>query len=259
MHRLTREVRFGIDVSTDEIVDGRNGFAGRPALTGLGHYFEFRLSLVGPIDPLSNYLRNITEIDRAVRTTLIPHFRGVALHRRPLAQSSAMHCVQLLEHQNALPAATIDAAELRLSPFLTFAWRRQEPTMIRLSHRFEFSAAHRLHNPQLTGEQNVATFGKCNNPHGHGHNYELQVTVAGTPDATGQLVPVGRLEHIVEQHVIADLDHKHLNIEVPEFRELNPSVENIAMVIYRKLRPHLPGLSSVTVWETPKTWCEYSE
>jgi len=134
--------------------------------------------------------------------------------------------------------------------------------MVRLSQKFEFSAAHRLHNPALSDAENLATFGKCNNPLGHGHNYELQVTVAGDADSAGLLVDVGTLEQVVHERVIRRLDHKHLNLEVPEFARTIPSVENIAAVIYRLLKGHIPApatLASVTVWETPKTWCEYAE
>ena len=136
--------------------------------------------------------------------------------------------------------------------------------MVRLSQKFEFSATHRLHNPSLSDEENCETYGKCNNPHGHGHNYEVQVTLAGTPaEGTGLLVDVPTFERTVATTVIDRLDHKNLNVEVPEFRDLIPSVENIARVIYRLLKPKLEAgatrLASVTVWETPKTWCEYSE
>src|SRR5205823_184271 len=128
---------------------------------------------------------------------------------------------------------------------------------------FEFSASHRLHNPALSDPENRRVFGKCNNPIGHGHNYELQVTLVGTPDADGVLVEVPGFERVVAETVIDRFDHKHLNAEVPEFRELIPSVENIARVIYGLLAPKLKSdrtrLKSVTVWETPKTWCEYSE
>ena len=136
--------------------------------------------------------------------------------------------------------------------------------MTRLSQRFEFSASHRLHNPALSDEANRKTYGKCNNPHGHGHNYELQVTLVGTPAAdTGLLVDVPAFERVVAETVVERFDHKNLNAELPEFAELIPSVENIARVIYRLLKPKLAAgttrLASVTVWETPKTWCEYSE
>ena len=135
--------------------------------------------------------------------------------------------------------------------------------MVRLSQRFEFAAAHRLHSPALSDQENLRTFGKCSNPHGHGHNYELQVTLAGEPRPDGSIVDIPAFERTVAQTVVDRLDHKNLNVEVPEFKDVIPTVENIAKVIYQMLKPNFAAdrarLASVTVWETPKTWCEYSE
>ena len=135
--------------------------------------------------------------------------------------------------------------------------------MVRLTQRFEFSASHRLFNRELDEEHNHRIFGKCSNPHGHGHNYEVEVTVKGPPDAMGSIMPVIELERLVYAAVIEPLDHKNLNVEVPEFAKLIPSVENIAMVIYNRLTPlfagHTARLATVRVWETPKTFAEYGE
>ena len=134
--------------------------------------------------------------------------------------------------------------------------------MIRLSQKFEFSATHRLHNPVLSEEENRRIFGKCNNPHGHGHNYEVQVTLRGEPDENGVIIEVPDFERIVAAEVIQRFDHRHLNVELPEFKTTIPTVENIAATIYRLLKPKFKSranLAAVTVWETPKTWCEYSE
>ena len=135
--------------------------------------------------------------------------------------------------------------------------------MLRLSQKFEFSASHRLHNPALSDDENRKSFGKCNHPTGHGHNYEVQVTLRGRPNENGLLVDVPAFETIVNDYAIEKLDHKNLNVDVPEFAEVIPTVENIAMTIYRMLKKRFTGigadLASVTVWETPKTWCEYSE
>ena len=135
--------------------------------------------------------------------------------------------------------------------------------MTRLSQKFEFSASHRLHNPALSEEENKKSFGKCNHPNGHGHNYEVQVTLRGKPNANGLLVDVPAFEKIVQTYAIEKLDHKNLNLDVEEFKTLIPTVENIAMTIYRLLKNRFTGigadLASVTVWGNPKTWCEYSE
>ena len=159
----------------------------------------------------------------------------------------------------------LESTALVLSPFLALSASRDEVPMMRLSQKFEFSAAHRLFSPDFSDEQNLACYGKCSNPHGHGHNYEVEVKLRGTPDEAGLLVDVPAFERTVAETVIERFDHKHLNLEVPEFRDtgLIPTVENIAMTIYRMLKPKFAGergkLASVTVWETPKTWCEYAE
>ena len=135
--------------------------------------------------------------------------------------------------------------------------------MTRLSQKFEFSASHRLFNPKFSDQENLKTFGKCSNPHGHGHNYELQVTLRGRPNEKGLLMDIPAFEKIVAENVVSRFDHKNLNEEVPEFKNSIPTVENIAATIYRILKPRLAvdgaSLASVTVWETAKTCCEYSE
>ncbi|RIK62987.1 MAG: 6-pyruvoyl tetrahydrobiopterin synthase [Planctomycetota bacterium] len=126
---------------------------------------------------------------------------------------------------------------------------------------FEFSASHRLHVPGLSDEENRRVFGKCNNPNGHGHNYQVEVTVAGPVDArTGSVLPLPAFESLVKREVIDRLDHKHLNSDTEEFARLNPSVENIARVIWEILEPQMSParLRRVRVWETAKTYAEYT-
>jgi len=132
--------------------------------------------------------------------------------------------------------------------------------MVICTKTFGFSAAHRLHSEALSEEENRAVFGKCNNPHGHGHNYTLEVTIRGEVDPrSGELMNYNLLEAIVQDEVIERFDHKHLNEEVAEFRGLNPTGENIAKVIWDLLRPRLgERLVKVGVWETPKSLFEYA-
>src|SRR3954453_10161322 len=113
----------------------------------------------------------------------------------------------------------VESIRLRLSPFLTLSCRASEHPMVRLSQKFEFSASHRLHSDELSAEENRASFGKCNNPNGHGHNYEVQVTLTGHPDDRGGLVDVPAMERVVEETVITKFDHKNLNVEVSEFQD----------------------------------------
>src|ERR1700761_7910021 len=103
-----------------------------------------------------------------------------------------------------------------------------------------FNAAHRLHNDKFDEATNDAIFGKCNNPHFHGHNYELIVKLVGEPDTeTGYVIDLKILSDIIKKEVLRKFDHKNLNLDTEEFKNLNPTAENIAIVIYNLLRPHI--------------------
>jgi 6-pyruvoyltetrahydropterin/6-carboxytetrahydropterin synthase len=262
MFHLTREVRFALNGLDDPQLFGRpaNGYGGFPSLVGLGRYYTLRVTLRGEIGNGSGYLRNIKEIDQVIRASAIDF-----IARFDPGRATELPGALLDRLRDAWPGTFLERLELCLTPFLSLQCFAQEYPMIRLSQKFEFAASHRLHNPELDDEANRQLYGKCSNPHGHGHNYELQVTLSGPPNGNGLLLQLPQLERIVAQIVIERFDHKHLNIEVSEFRKLTPSVENIARVIYTLLKPELARelkqaqLASVTVWETPKTWCEYSE
>ncbi|MEM8901867.1 MAG: 6-carboxytetrahydropterin synthase [Bacteroidota bacterium] len=123
-----------------------------------------------------------------------------------------------------------------------------------------FNAAHRLHNPNWTEEENQQAFGKCNNEYYHGHNYDLIVKVTGEVDRkTGYVVDMKKLKDLTEEHVIARFDHKNLNLQVEEFKEMNPTAENIAIVIYDILRKHLDSSLELNIrlYETERNFVEY--
>jgi len=118
----------------------------------------------------------------------------------------------------------------------------------------EFSASHLYHNPAFSAEENRRVFGKCNNPHGHGHNYVLEVTVAGEPDpATGMVLDLKELKEIMQREISDRMDHRFLNYEVPELAGQIPTCENIAAVIWRLLEPKITRghLNRVRLYETP--------
>ena len=266
MFRLTREVRFAINETRDdqESRPPTNSYAGYPSLTGFGQYFRVQVTIQGELDPKTGYLRNIKDIDRRVREGVIRTIRThLGVSRIPELEPMSIDAVGISAMLGDFNPDKLHSVTLCLTPFLSISYMAQEPRMNLLSQKFEFSASHRLHNPHLSDEENRKIYGKCNSPNGHGHNYEVQVTLKGAPNPSGLLVDVPAFEMIVKQFVIDKLDHKHLNLDVPEFNELIPTVENIAMTIYRLLKNRFTGigaeLASVTVWETPKTWCEYSE
>ncbi len=126
--------------------------------------------------------------------------------------------------------------------------------------REHFNAAHRLNNPAWSEEQNQQVFGKCNNPNYHGHNYELVVKVTGVPDAdTGYVMDMKLLSDVINEHITERFDHKNLNLDTVEFKSLNPSAENIAIVIYDILRAQLDASLDLQVrlYETPRNFVEY--
>jgi 6-pyruvoyltetrahydropterin/6-carboxytetrahydropterin synthase len=257
MFRLTREVRFAINQAPDPQLSHKpsNGYGGYPSFAAIGsRFYTLAVTLEGELDPGTGYLRNIKEIDDAVRT------RAIEL----VATTNAGFDLPLLladRLKDAWPGGKLHSLRLGLTPFMSIAAYTSELPMIRLSQKFEFSASHRLHSAKLSDEENRRRFGKCNNPHGHGHNYEVEVTLSGEP-VGGTIIPIPEFERIVVSTVIDRFDHKNLNVEVPEFSDVMPSVENIAKVIYQLLKPRFADrakLAGVTVWETPKTWCEYSE
>lgn len=135
-----------------------------------------------------------------------------------------------------------------------------QPHLVAVYRREHFNAAHRLHNPALSAEENQRLFGKCNLPHYHGHNYELVVKVTGLPDPkTGYVYDMKLLSELVQAEIVERFDHKNLNLDVPEFAALNPTAENIAIVIYNLLRPKIDaGLQlQVRLYETPRNFVDY--
>lgn len=123
-----------------------------------------------------------------------------------------------------------------------------------------FNAAHRLHNPAWSDEKNAEVFGKCNNPNWHGHNYELIVRLTGEPHPdTGYVFDMKVLSDIIKEEIIARFDHKNLNLDVPEFKEFNPTAENIAITIWNILRKKINNdlELKVILHETGKNYVEY--
>ena len=129
-----------------------------------------------------------------------------------------------------------------------------------ITRKEHFNAAHRLHNPQWSPEKNLEIFGKCNNPNFHGHNYDLEVKVIGYTDPqTGYVIDTKELSDLIKKEVLNRLDHKNLNLDVIEFKDLNPTAENIAKVIYDILRKSLDQQLDLKIklYETPRNFVEY--
>ena len=267
MVRLTREVRFSVDRDWAGRVDSArpvtNSWAGWPSAVGLVPYLCLRATVSGVPDARTGYLCNISEIDRLLREHAIPH-AAEQLREFGWRMPAERLLADVWERVSPRtpPGSVLERLDLLATPFLRYAIEKERPAMVLLTQQFEFSASHRLHCPELSDEENRRIFGKCNNPGGHGHNYVVDVTLRGRPDAqSGALLPLPQFERVVQQRVIELLDHRHLNSDTEVFRRVNPSVENIAREVWKLLAgQRAPAeLRAVRVYETPKTWADYSE
>ncbi|GAA0741245.1 MULTISPECIES: 6-pyruvoyl trahydropterin synthase family protein [Flavobacteriaceae] len=133
--------------------------------------------------------------------------------------------------------------------------------IVTVSRKAHFNAAHRLYRKDWSDEKNADVFGKCSNPNFHGHNYELIVSVTGPINKeTGYVIDIQDLKDIIKEEVEDAFDHKNLNVEVEEFKDLNPTAENIAVVIYNKVKPRLNSTLDLEIklFETPRNFVTYS-
>ena len=130
-----------------------------------------------------------------------------------------------------------------------------------LTRIVQFAAAHRYFRPEWTVEHNAEVFGACAREHGHGHTYQCTVTVRGTPDPeTGMVMDLGLLDRLLSEEVVQRLDHRHLNLDVPEFARTIPTAENIVVQCWRWLEPVIPAgrLTRIVLWETGRNLVEYT-
>lgn len=135
------------------------------------------------------------------------------------------------------------------------------PAKVYLTRKFHFSAAHRVYNPLWSDEKNFQVFGPCSYPSGHGHNYELEVTVAGFPHPdTGYVIDIAQLKRTIEEHLIAQIDHRNLNTDVSFIAGKIPSSENLIVALWEQIAALLPEgveLVRLRLWETPRNCFEY--
>ena len=133
---------------------------------------------------------------------------------------------------------------------------------VRVTRRVHWNSAHRLYRPDWSDEENAKVFGECSNPHWHGHNYEMDVTVSGPVDpGTGYVLDLKVLKELLEERVVSDLDHRNLNVQVAWLQGLNPTTENLVVAIWNRVVDRLPEglrLERIVLWETPRNYVEYT-
>lgn len=268
MTRLSRTVRLTVHPPEDTAAPPQTiGTANAASLRsgqcsgdGLGAFFACTVSVNGSPDPVSGYVISIAEIDSAVRRDLPPLLRHALWPDSARAARPAVDPVGLVrtlaERLSAALARPVSGLSLHVNPYDSYSWEAHMPDTVLISAQIECAAAHRLHAPELDAAANRALFGKCNNPNGHGHNYRIEATVAVSLADPGRL-GMSRLAHLLQEHVELRIDHRHLNLDVPEFAQTIPSVEHIAAACRRWLDEPVRAaggrLVRVTVWETEKT------
>jgi 6-pyruvoyltetrahydropterin/6-carboxytetrahydropterin synthase len=270
--RLMREIRFSIDRDWVRAAHGEEGFAGAlpvtnswggwPSAVGIAPYLVLQIVVSGEPDRRTGYLVNIAELDVLLRQYAIPLAaqRLSAVGVRLTGESLLLGILEEIA-QRVPQHCHLESLALWTTPYLHYAVCPRDPAMVELTQTFEFSASHRLHVAKLSDEENRRTFGKCNNPAGHGHNYRVEATIAGeVSEKTGRVASLPAFEAVVKREIIDRFDHKHLNSDTSEFAEVNPSVENIARTIWEILADKLlpVRLRRVRVWETEKTYAEYA-
>lgn len=263
MHKLARQVRFSISPFLSEDDNGHNPFASKPAGEGLSMFFELCVELAGEVDPTTGFVVNVTEIDACTRAFVVPLFaeqiRGA---HRALRHVGLVEVGELLKSAWArlgdkFAGARLSRLSLKLNPFREIAIDSEDPKMLYFGEKFEFAATHKLWNDAFSQQWNFQVFGKCAHPAGHGHNYVVEVTVR-TPARAD--LHVGEFEKVVNDVLIEVVDHKNLNVDVAEFSNTIPTVENIARFAWDRLTGRFGQavLHCVTVWETDKTYSSYS-
>ncbi|MFH1681541.1 MAG: 6-carboxytetrahydropterin synthase [Candidatus Eisenbacteria bacterium] len=230
-----------------------------------GHNYVLETTIRGPVDEKTGMVENL----KAVKEIIL---------RRALADLDQRFLNEDVERFREEPPTLENISAFiweRLDPFFTegklhrvrlyedetlFVDRVEGRSEVFLTRVFEFCASHRLHEPGLSDDQNREVFGKCNNPSGHGHNYVVEVTVGGEVDPrTGTVGNLREIDRVMDGRVIEYLDHKHLNSDVEEFRDLNPTAENIARVIWDRLGESLGGarLHRIRLYETARNIADY--
>lgn len=271
MIRLLRTVRFAINPPGWAAGEGPNAYAGRPSMRGLGRHYEVDVRCVGTIHPVRNYLLDIKDVDRAMRASLVPAIQR-ACDEAPGSDPAGVLARSMPGASEAIEGrlrasgceGSLESIRWRLSPYYSVEvfMKKQDRALLRQS--FEFAASHRLHVPSLSAEENVRLFGKCTHPSGHGHNYRVEPCVEVSLESAGGF-GLEALESAVEETILGRYDHRHLNLDTPEFNPevggVNPSVENIARVFFERLEPAVRArgarLASITVWESDRTGASY--
>lgn len=231
-----------------------------------GHNYILEASVRGKTDEQTGMVVNIKTLDDILQERVVEVFDQRSINDEVeefIDISPTLENIGrvIMARLNNLPFG-VELTRLRIyeTPLLFADFDTNEETIVKLTRGYEFAASHRLQIDSMSDAENQSLFGKCNNENGHGHNYELEVTVTGIVDSrTGMLADIGEVDRVVRKEVVDRYDHKHLNLDLPEFDGINPTTEAITRTIWRRLNGKLPAkLDKVLVRETARNIFEYS-
>jgi 6-pyruvoyltetrahydropterin/6-carboxytetrahydropterin synthase len=230
-----------------------------------GHNYLAEVTISGDVDEATGIVVNLADVKVWLAAAVSPfENRCISVEspemngRQPSTENLARVVWERLEPAFASTPASLCEVKVAESDELWSEYRGEE-NVVYVTRMYDFSAAHRLHSDRLSDDENRSVFGKCNHPGGHGHNYVLEVTVrAAVDEETGFSYPLDRLDEAVDRHVLDPMDHRNLNADVPQLQGVNPTTENVAIVIWEALRPEIgEALYRVRVQETPRNTFEY--
>ncbi len=230
-----------------------------------GHNYDIRVTVAGQVNPRSGWVMNIKDLDALMRETIeeqLDHHHANIEVEKLRQRWPTLETLVTFVWEEIAPRLTgyhLEKVQVYENPDFHGEYRG-EGKMVYLTRIYRFSAAHRLHNPSLSDEENRRLFGKCNNLHGHGHDYILEVTVAGDPDPrTDCLLDIGKMDNTLQEKILEPFDHVYLNLDTEAFKERNPSSENIVRVFWELLKDAFPParLHRLRLWETSKSSFDY--
>ena len=272
MHHLTRQVAFEAShyCQIPELSGTENyalfGAAANP--NSHGHNYVLEVTVKGVVDPEHGMVVNIANLDTLLKERVVADYDHKLINRQHPVFANKPQLQPTCENLAIQIWRTID---LHLSEAILHRVRLYEDStafadyfgegqMVFQTKVYEFSASHRLHSLELGDTENQRIFGKCNNPHGHGHNYVLEVTIKGKVNPkTGLVTNLGFLDRTIEEQIYTRFDFKHLNLDTSEFETINPTSENFVKVLWDILEPHLKPveLYRLRLRETPRSYFDY--
>ena len=224
-------------------------------MVGLGAVWSLKVDVAGAPDPETGYLVGIDRIDAAVREQVLPWL--LECWKNTPEHTPTALLPGIMERLKPCFKVPIQAIELQPEPFGRYRMETSEMSMVTIIRQYTFCASHRLAVAGCTDAENHALYGKCSNPNGHGHNYEVEVAMQVPLDVDA--IDARRLDQIVDSTLIDRFDHKHLNEDLSDFKDLTASVENITARCSELLEGPISEaggqLRWVTVWETARTAC----